>query len=75
LLGNLPVSPAELRERSHRGPVLLIDPRELQPELPLGCLGSGGAAREEYSQGRVSMDCQIANRCLQDAEFVKSAAG
>ena len=65
---------AEVRQLEYRGTVLLIDPREFQPEFPLRPRGGAITACDEDAQRSAAMRGKLAHRRLERAEFVESTA-
>lgn len=65
---------AEVRQLEYRGAILLIDPRELQPEFPLGYRGGAITAGDEDAQRRAAMRRKLAQRRLKRTEFFESTA-
>lgn len=66
---------AELREPTDGDSILLIEPRELEPELALGGCDSDEAARCEHAQSDVAIGGELAHQRLQLAQLVECAAG
>ena len=65
---------AELRQAAHGDTIFLIDPDELQPEVPLRERGCHVAARHEDPQRCIAMCTKLTDACLQRAELFPSAA-
>jgi hypothetical protein len=65
---------AKLCQPAHGNPILLVNPRELQPELALGDRRGGIPAGKEHSQGGIAMIRQLLHCILQGAELIQCSA-
>ncbi len=59
----------ELREPVHCHPVFLVDPREFQPEFPLGDMRCRVAAGHEEAQSSVPVSSELLHAGLQGRQL------
>jgi hypothetical protein len=64
----------KLRQPPHGDPVLLVNPRKLQPEFALRDGRSGIPAGYQHSQRRIAVGCQFLHCILQGAELIQYPA-
>ena len=64
----------ELRKAMNSGAILLVGPRELEPEVTLRDRGRCIAARDEDPQRRIPVCAELMHTRLQGAELFPSAA-